>query len=443
MITGGFSDTAGRRPAYFVCFTIYFFACLGLAIQNSKHRPLCLRIAHLMFSLDYVALLVLRCLQSAGSSGTIAIANGVVSDIVTPQERGAFIAFASLGTILGPSVSPVIGGLLAEYLGWHSIFWFLVIFTGSFCVPFFAFFPETCRKVVGDGSAFPPPLNRCLTDYVRRRKRQENNDPPTQPPPGRQKITFPNPMLTLKAFAVKESAMLLVPAGLSFGSYYALLTGASDTFKTVYGFSEVKVSLMYIPLGAGGIVSAFSTGKLVDWNFQRHARRLGVRLVPNRRQDLSNFPIEKARLQIALPIFCLGSACVIIYGWVIEKQYTVAAPIILMLVMSWAISAFFQVLNVLLVDTYPGRGAAVTAAVNIARCEVGAAAAAAISPMTEGVGAGFAYTIIALITFATLPMLLLAAKFGMKWRGETADKERKKAEEKCARRQVIEGQVPR
>ncbi|EHA22523.1 hypothetical protein ASPNIDRAFT_46137 [Aspergillus niger ATCC 1015] len=46
MLIAGFSDTAGRRPAYIICFTVYIAANLGLGIQN-----------------DYGSLLGLRCLQ--------------------------------------------------------------------------------------------------------------------------------------------------------------------------------------------------------------------------------------------------------------------------------------------------------------------------------------------------------------------------------------------
>lgn len=51
-LVGGMADKLGRRPVYLVIFTIYVVANVGLAFQKS-----------------YPALLVLRMVQSAGSSG--------------------------------------------------------------------------------------------------------------------------------------------------------------------------------------------------------------------------------------------------------------------------------------------------------------------------------------------------------------------------------------
>lgn len=51
-IIGGLADAHGRRPLYLIVFLIYFAANVGLALQTS-----------------YPALIVLRVLQSSGSSG--------------------------------------------------------------------------------------------------------------------------------------------------------------------------------------------------------------------------------------------------------------------------------------------------------------------------------------------------------------------------------------
>ena len=79
------------------------------------------------------------------------------------------------------------------------------------------------------------------------------------------KITIPNPIATLKVFTDFESSLILLATGLALACFYAISTGASKTFHDVYGFDDLHVSFMFLPIGGGGIISAFSTGKLVDW----------------------------------------------------------------------------------------------------------------------------------------------------------------------------------
>lgn len=85
--TAQLSDSLGRRPLYIVCFVLYMAANIGLGAQNS-----------------YAALLVLRCFQSAGSSGTVALSNAVATDITTPADRGRYIAYAAAIPMLGPTL---------------------------------------------------------------------------------------------------------------------------------------------------------------------------------------------------------------------------------------------------------------------------------------------------------------------------------------------------
>jgi multidrug resistance protein len=114
-VVGDFADMYGRRPAYVLGFVVYAAANVGIALVDS-----------------FAGLMVLRCLQSAGSSGMIALASGVAADISTSGERGKFMGWTLSGAMLGPAIGPVIGGVLAEYLGWRSIFWFLTILCGCF-----------------------------------------------------------------------------------------------------------------------------------------------------------------------------------------------------------------------------------------------------------------------------------------------------------------------
>jgi multidrug resistance protein len=321
MMIAGFSDNVGRRPAYLICFTIFMFANLGLGLQNS-----------------YAALLVLRCIQSAGSSGTVALSNGLVGDTVTSEERGSYIAFASLGGLLGPAIAPIIGGAISQTLDWHWIFWFLLIFAGAFCVPLFLFLPETCRKIVGDGSIPPPKWHWCLTDTIRYRRRQKQGievDKIKQEQL-RENIRFqlPNPIPTILIIFDPESLIILIATGLCLACFYAISTGAASSFGDVYGFDDIQIALMFIPISGGGALAALTTGKMIDWNYHRHARKQGINIVKGVRQNLTDFPIEKARMEVGIPTSILCTVFVIGYGWTMDHKVSLAGPIILIFLVS-------------------------------------------------------------------------------------------------------------
>lgn len=134
-VLGNLADSIGRRPVFIIGFVVYIAACVGLALQRS-----------------FAALMVLRCIQSAGTSSTVAISVSVAADVSTPAERGKYMGLVTSGTAMGTAIGPVIGGILSHYLGWRSIFWFLAILVGMYMVPLVLWFPETGRNIVGNGS---------------------------------------------------------------------------------------------------------------------------------------------------------------------------------------------------------------------------------------------------------------------------------------------------
>jgi predicted MFS family arabinose efflux permease len=79
------------------------------------------------------------------------------------------------------------------------------------------------------------------------------------------KLSIPNPIGTIIVLGDLESALVLVAVGLPIACFYAISTGASKAFNALYGFNQLEVSLMFLPIGVGGVVSAFTTGKAVDW----------------------------------------------------------------------------------------------------------------------------------------------------------------------------------
>ncbi|TPX17526.1 uncharacterized protein E0L32_003169 [Thyridium curvatum] len=436
MFIGNLADTAGRRPAYMICFVVYIAANIGLALSK-----------------NYASLLVVRCLQSAGSSSTVALCQAVVSDVITSAERGQYIAITVIPILLGPSLGPVIGGLISQYLGWRAIFWFLTIFAGVCFVIMLLFFPETCRALVGDGSIRPHPFYRTFwqlsTDAHRKRKARKarkhgglhrtTSTATASSEPTRQPLSLGkfNVFASLVLLFQKELGLLLFYSAWVFAGFYAVSTAMPQLLGQAYGFDELRIGLMYLPMAGGSIFAAFVIGPLINRNYRRHAARAGMPLVKGRQDDLSGFPVERARMEVGAPLLVVAFATTAAWGWAFEARAPVAVPCVLLFLLGIGMIGFSNTVNVLIVDVSPGRAGAAVAAQNVARCLVGAGASAAIAPMIDAMGAGWSFVIVALLYVLFFPMLWLVMAKGVKWRQELAVKEaakKKRAEEKKARK---------
>ena len=155
---------------------------------------------------------------------------------------------------------------------------------------------------------------------------------------------------------------------------------------------------------------------MIDRSWRHHAKRAGLPVVKNRHQDLTHFPVEKARLKVAMPLLYFTCFAVIAYGWVLEFHTNLAGPIIIMFFIGFGIMASFQIMQILLVDLNPGNAAASTAAVNLFRCLLGAGSTAATVPMINRMSIGWTYTFAGILWLSLSPMLWLMTKYGPRWR---------------------------
>lgn len=230
---GNFADISGRRPAYILSFIIYTAANIGLALQD-----------------NYAALMVLRCLQGAGSSATISIGYAVAADIASPSERGKYMGPMTAGSMAALSIGPVIGGLLVRYLGWRSVFWFLVIISGSFVAVYTVSVRETARQLVGNGSTIPAEWWRlsvfqCLSARRRTRAQKQAHPAQTAQTP-RSKRSYVNPFKTLAVFADKAGLINLCHLGMAYLCCIALMTNTANLFGDLYGLDSLNIGLCFL-----------------------------------------------------------------------------------------------------------------------------------------------------------------------------------------------------
>jgi multidrug resistance protein len=239
MFFGDMADQMGRRPVYILTLSIYLAANVGLALQS-----------------NYATLLVLRALQSTGSSGTIALGNAVMADIATPAERSGYISYVQAGMMVGPAIAPTIGGLLTQFLSWRALFWFLAIAGGTYLLFYIPFLPETCRKIVGNGEIPPQNWNYTMwnayQDWNNMRKEggasvaEKERQQKKQELAVKRHLAIPNPLKALRIIVEKDVAFIMLFTSLMVAGFYMIMVPIPSVFADTYKFNQLQVGLSYM-----------------------------------------------------------------------------------------------------------------------------------------------------------------------------------------------------
>ncbi|KAK3896978.1 major facilitator superfamily domain-containing protein [Staphylotrichum tortipilum] len=414
---GDLSDQIGRRPVYILSFVIYLGANVGLAVQQ-----------------NYAALMVLRAMQSTGSSATVAIGNAVVADFTTSAERGGSIAAVQASVMFAPALATTLGGVLSEFLGWRATFWFLVIAAGVFLVIYVPFVPETARSIVGNGSLPAPTLNTSLLSArqwrktVRDHESHPSPDPLPTPKPSPRRIPIPNILAAVTIIFEKDVGPLMLFMSLFVMANYAVMVPIQDVIRRRYDFNDLQVGLCFIPFSVGSVAGSAVMGWLLNWNYARVARSVGVSPDRKRGDDLRKFPIERARLDLMWPCTFLAVGMIIAWGWVVDTGVNLAAPLVILFLAGFALAGPVSVLTTLLVDLYPMNPGRVSSTFNLTRATFSAVGTAVVQPMIDAWGYGFTYLFMGLVVLAASPSVLIVRKWGPQWREERYQRfEKKKA----------------
>ncbi|KAL2073082.1 hypothetical protein VTL71DRAFT_10406 [Oculimacula yallundae] len=408
-IWGAVADVHGRRITYIVTFIIFIGACIGLA--ETQH---------------YYQLVILRCLQSAGSASTIAIGAGVVGDITTREERGGYMGIYQAGLLAPVAIAPVLGGIFAETLGWRAIFWFLTIYGGVFLVVLTVVLPETLRAMVGNGSRPVKGLSNSLLSYMQRRRHPLSPEEiaelercKSSASGSRTSKKLPVDILgPIKIICSIEVTFAILFISICYTVWQMTITIMSTLFARTYHLSELHIGLTFIGNGVGCIIGTLTTGKFLDFDYRRF--KTSFRGLPE------DFPLEKARLRTLYFWSALQMGSCLVFGWTLEKGVHIAVPIICTFVLGWSATSIISVVSTFMVDVFPKKGASATAAVNLLRCLMGAGGTAAVLPIVNGIGAGWTFTLLVGIMGAALGLVEVQMRKGLRWRKRRARKEAEK-----------------
>jgi len=105
-VFGTLSDIYGRRVMIIVSLALFVAGSILCAMAP-----------------NITVLILARGLQGLGGGGIMPVVQTVISDVVSPRERGQYQAYFSGVWMAAGLVGPVVGGVFAEHLHWSLIFW--------------------------------------------------------------------------------------------------------------------------------------------------------------------------------------------------------------------------------------------------------------------------------------------------------------------------------
>lgn len=377
------SDTYGRRVVIVTLLAVYVAACIALSQTNV-----------------YWLLAFLRCIQAAGIAPVIAICAGVSGDICTPHNRAGFVGLVTGGQLLGNGLGGLVGAaLISRWHTWRSIFVFLAIGGGVTLVITGLLLPETLRLIVGNGLVKPRHwFQRLLQLLMPCFLNKLSEDSSTLE--SRRPLNILEP---LRIFFRPGVLAVLFPAGLMFASWTMVLTLLLVVLETQYGYSVMKVGLIYLPQGVLALASTIVMGRCMNWYYRRK-RDCYDRAVA-RDPMAPRFNPLRTRIDMCIVPAFMNVGGLVIFGWCVQYHQSIASIIVSTIMVSALTSGFMVAISTMLVDFFPGRGLSATSCLNLMRCWLAAMFSAVLDFMLDAMNYGGTYTFMAGIYMLALVIM--------------------------------------
>ncbi|MGF1779014.1 Bcr/CflA family multidrug efflux MFS transporter [Vibrio nomapromontoriensis] len=193
LLHGPLADSFGRRPI--LLFGVFFF---GVASAVSATTT------------SIESLTLVRTAQGFAGAAAAVIIQAIVRDMFDKEDFARTMSFVTLVITLAPLVAPMIGGHLAIWFGWRSIFWLLTAFSVVVIAAVLWKIPETLA------------------------------------PENRQPLRFRTTLRNYARLCKNPVAMGLMFSGaFSFAGMFAFLTAGSFVYIDIYGVTPDQFGYLF------------------------------------------------------------------------------------------------------------------------------------------------------------------------------------------------------
>lgn len=335
----------------------------------------------------------------------LVIGPAVIGDLFQPTERATALSWFYTGALVGPTIGPLVGGIICTYTSWRVIFW---LQTG----------------LAGVGVIGPALLLKETLIVDKNSKKVILASLPTVKEKAKYLARVTSPLRPI-ALLLKSRNLILVAlaSGALVWNQYSLLTPIRYVLNPRFHLTTpLQSGLFYLAPGTGFIVGTLGGGKWADFIQKRWIRkRGGERVAEDRLRSCLEF------MGLVIP------ASMLIYGWSVDRAVGgIVLPVVFMFVQGVAQSFCFPCLNTYLLDAAQARNKSAEAVAGnfMVRYLFGAVGSAVVLPAIESIGVGWFSTVSSGLIILGAAGLCVNIRWGRAWREKVATqrKERKSAE---------------
>ncbi|GAC92682.1 multidrug transporter [Pseudozyma hubeiensis SY62] len=379
------SELYGRCIVNYISVLGYFVFNIGCALANNVQT-----------------LLVCRFFVGLFAAAPQSNSGGTISDIWLPRVRLWPMFTYSLSAFMGPTLGPLVGGYISGDLPdsqrWRWIYWMLCMISAVSMLLIILIQSESYAPV--------------LLKRKARRMRAET---------GRNDILAPDETLNedgtlapiswseiLRVYVGRPFHMLFTEAPLMYATLwtsfcYAIIFIFFEAYPVVfsgtYGFNAGEVGLAFLAIGLGIALSA----PIVGWFNKRSIKA---------RIAAGGKPVPESRLpQVALsaPLFAIGFFW---FGWTARASIHWIVPILAGLPIGISLMLAFNSLATYAAECYHIYTASALAAMAFSRCLFAIFVPLFGRQMFEGLGTGWASSLLGFVSIAAIPIPFVFLKYG-------------------------------
>ncbi|KAF8857429.1 MFS general substrate transporter [Acephala macrosclerotiorum] len=322
----------------------------------------------------------------------------IIGDIFPSEKRGSGMSLIMLAPLIGGTVGPAIGGAIAETLGWRKILWMSATLAIICEIFFFTLLSETYKVSILQRRAAR--LRKETNDEtIKCAWETDNGGSALWWSALRTSISRPV-VVMLNSFVLQIMSFY---GGIAFALYYIMATTLPGMLTDIYGFSPALTGSAFMSFSVGAVCGIISCNLFLD--------RIYIML------GKSNGGTQP---EYRLP-FMIGAAVVLpvvvaLYGWVPYAQWPVYLLLLAVGLVGFILIMISIPLSSYVVDAFGLYSASAMTMILLVRCLAGTLLPLAIPPLTDAVGLGYGFLLLAGVCLMTMPLPIIIMRYGSSWR---------------------------